>query len=166
MPDPKPSPTPRHAPVADVVVSPELTPDRFAPFPIKQIEDAALAIWTARTNFNRIRPLNRPEAAKQYAALNRYLKEQLNREAHAALSSKHDKDEFWDRQMERLIDWFNPPDEDAACESIVLDAIERAYKFAESQPCTCPSEMAEDDQYFACSRCQVLGRVRDVAVQR
>lgn len=167
VPEPKPSPV-RRAPEPVRPQLPELTPDRFDPFPLKQIEGAALAIWTARTNFNRIRPLNRNEAAKQYATLNRYLKEQLNREAHAALSSKHDKDEFWDRQMERMIDWFNPPDEDAACESIVLDAIERAYKFAESQPCQCVEGFEPDEvgDYEACPRCRVLGRVNNKAVQR
>lgn len=163
VPESKPSPGPRSA-VADVVVSPELTPDRFAPFTMKAIEDAALAIWTARTNFNRIRPLNRNEAARQYATLNRYLKEQLNREACAALNTAPNKDEFWDRQMERMIDWFNPPDGEDACESICMDAVERAYKFAESQPCTCAARAGE--VFDPCSRCQVLGRLKNKAVQR
>lgn len=176
----KPSPTPRNP--AEAV----LPADRFAPYTVPQVEAAALALQTTRWNFTLIRKMQPHQAAKQFDSMNRYLREQVLKEAHAALKAAEapvwpteqpevpagarddaaEVDDFWNRKMEVLIDWFNPPDEDAACESIVLDAIERACKFAESQPCTCPPEMAEDDEFFACSRCQVLGRVRDVAVQR
>lgn len=169
MPDPKPSPTPPrkhplHSTPLNVTPTLSTDPARFEPFSMKAIEKAGLALWTARTNFTRLKARQPHEATKQFATINRYLKEQIYREAHAALCTAPDKDEFWDRQMERLIDWFNPPDEDAACESIVLDAIERAYKFAESQPCTCAARAG--DVFDACSRCQVLGRIKNEAVQR
>lgn len=158
--------------------------DRFAPYPLAQIEAAALALQTCRWNFTLYRPMDVRQASKQFATMNRHLAEQVRKEAFAALTAANapvwpdrepdapvgyntsaaETDDFWNRKMELMIDWFNPPD--AACESIVLDAVQRAYKFAQSQPCQCPEGFAEDDEFDACQRCQVLGRVRDKAVQR
>jgi hypothetical protein len=168
-----------------------MSPDRFAPYPLAQVEAAALALQTCRWNFTLYRPMDVRQASKQFATMNRHLAEQVRKEAFAALTAAAtpvwptadpetsagkdgaaEVDDFWDRGMELMIDWFNPPDEDAACESIVLDAIERAYRFAESQPCICVNPLApeptedEIDSYTACQRCQVLGRVRDKAVPR
>lgn len=179
-PMPKPVPTPRNP--AQAV----LPADRFEPFSVAQVTASALALQTTRWNFTLIRKMQPHQAAKQFGAMNRYLREQVLQEAHAALKAggapvwpaaepevpagarddAAEVDDFWNRKMEVLIDWFNPPDEDAACESIVLDAVERAYKFAQSQPCQCPEGFDEDDEFDACQRCQVLGRVRDQAVQR
>lgn len=157
-----------------------LPADRFAPFHPDHIEAAAIAIQTARWDAarsvgSRSRGMLPSEAEKQWKALNRSLAEQVRREAFAALRaeqtwrSAHAGDasaDFWNHQMERMIDWFNPPDEDAACESICMDAVERAYKFAESQPCQCVGREEEHHAVMVCRRCIVLGRIRDTEVQR
>lgn len=170
MSDPKPSPSPVPRAPADY---PALDPDRFAPFTLAQIDTAAMRLQFARWSSLRVREMDETLAVLEWSALNRYLKERVYREAHAALQtvSLPSPDEvltdFWNRKMEVIIDWFNPPDEDAACESICLDAIERAYRFAESQPCTCPPDDMDPNQEFeACQRCQVLGRVQDTEVAR
>lgn len=175
-----PSPTPRNP--AQAV----LPDDRFAPYTVPQVEAAALALQTTRWNFVLIKKIQSHQAINQFNSMNRYLREQVLKEAHAALVAAQapvwpaadpevpaggrddaaEVDDFWSRKMEVLIDWFNPPDEDAACESIVLDAIERAYKFAESQPCQCVGGEEENHAVIVCRRCIVLGRIRDKAVQR
>lgn len=180
-----PSPTPRNP--AQAV----LPDDRFAPYTVPQVEAAALALQTTRWNFVLIKKIQSHQAVNQFNSMNRYLREQVLKEAHAALvaaqapvwptadseprepgiaetgaPSKTEQVEFWERQMEKMVDWFNPPDEDAACESICMDAVERAYKFVQVQPCQCPEGFSEDDEFDACGRCQVLGRVRDKAVSR
>jgi hypothetical protein len=62
-----------------------------------------------------------------------------------------------------ILEAFNPPDDDAAFESIVIDAVERAAQFIEAQPCKC--DRTHEDKYElgadGCERCQVLGRIRD-----
>jgi hypothetical protein len=155
-------PTPAHA---------VLPADRFAPFTLERIEEAALRIQWTRWNFNRIKPMQESEARKSWGAMNRYLAEQVRREAHAALLIYREDlaeakitAEFWDNAMLKFVEWFNPPDEDAACESICLDAIARAAAFVLAQPCHC--DPVGDELNMVCPRCRVLGRVRDVEVER
>ena len=170
----QPKPTPYARVDEPTPAQTDLSPDRFAPFTLERIEEAAFRIQWRRWNFNRLRAMPEPDARRGWKALNRYLAEQVRQEAFAALAClQTDLDEarhtaeFWDNAMLRFIGWFNPPDEDSACEQICLDAIERAYQFALSSPCQCDEGVSsEDDQFEACQRCQVLGRVRDVEVER
>lgn len=60
-----------------------------------------------------------------------------------------------------IIDAFNPPDDDVAQVSILLDAIETAALFIESQPCTCDAPDGDP-----CDRCVALGRFADVRIAR
>jgi hypothetical protein len=55
---------------------------------------------------------------------------------------------------------FNPPDDDAAEESILEDALARAAMFIEKQPCTC------EDHGDQCDRCYALGRHGDQEIAR
>lgn len=66
---------------------------------------------------------------------------------------------------DQVIKWFNPPDDDVAEIAIHLDAIMRAGKFIEAQPCTCEDGAAE---YLVdpCPRCQALGRAADQPEER
>lgn len=57
--------------------------------------------------------------------------------------------------------FFNPPDDDASFESIMVDAIARAAEFIEEQPCTCDAPDGD-----VCDRCVVLGRFADVELER
>jgi hypothetical protein len=68
------------------------------------------------------------------------------------------------------IEWrFNPPDDDAAYEAILLRAVNAAADFIEALPCSCITSLAAGVPEFAatdvCGRCQVLGRSRDRKVE-
>jgi hypothetical protein len=98
------------------------------------------------------------------------------------------KDEAFDRAMKQLervqtekFQWlssyeylrdaiigsFNPPDEDAAEDSVMKDAITRAFNFIETTPCACTwHEEPNEDVCDTCKRCEVLGREFDVMVER
>ena len=57
--------------------------------------------------------------------------------------------------------FFNPPDDDASFESIMVDAIARAAEFIEEQPCPCDAPDGEVGD-----RCGGRGRCADGAVAR
>lgn len=64
-----------------------------------------------------------------------------------------------------VIDHFNPPDDDIAEVAIMLGAIEVASEFIAGLPCYCSPAAADLDD-DPCGRCEALGRVSDVAVER
>lgn len=60
---------------------------------------------------------------------------------------------------------FNPPDNDVAEESILVDALYDARDYIAATPCVCtPAEVL--DGYTECKRCRVLGRLADKTVDR
>lgn len=66
---------------------------------------------------------------------------------------------------DKVIEWFNPPGGEESEESILMDAVLRAGKFIEAQPCTCdPDEAAIYGE--ACPRCAALGRIEDQPEER
>jgi hypothetical protein len=60
------------------------------------------------------------------------------------------------RTADKVIDLFNPRDDEVAEVAIVLDAINAAADFIGAQPCTCTPEMVEN--WESCPRCEVLGQ--------
>jgi hypothetical protein len=66
---------------------------------------------------------------------------------------------------DKVIEWFNPPDGDEAEESLLADAVMRAGKFIEAQPCTC-EEGAAEFLVDPCARCAALGRAADEPEER
>ena len=59
-----------------------------------------------------------------------------------------------------IIGELNPPDDDIAEPAIMMEAVERAAEFIRSQPCTCiPLEEA-------CPRCNAIGRLSNVVLER
>ena len=65
---------------------------------------------------------------------------------------------------DKVIDLFNPRDDEVAELAIVLDAIEAAADFIKAQPCTCTPEMIEN--WESCPRCEVLGQRAGKPVDR
>lgn len=65
---------------------------------------------------------------------------------------------------DRVIDLLNPRDGDDGEAYILDEAITGAVRFIEQQPCTCTPAQIED--YDACRRCAVLGRLGDVRQDR
>jgi hypothetical protein len=63
-----------------------------------------------------------------------------------------------------VADAFNPPDNDAAEVSIMVDAVARAREYIAGQPCTCTPAMIEDRE--PCPRCTALGRLDDKPLER
>ena len=58
------------------------------------------------------------------------------------------------------IDWcFNPRDDDASQDSILIDALLSASRFIADQPCGC--DPADPHEMGPCRRCEVLGRLAD-----
>lgn len=68
------------------------------------------------------------------------------------------------RLADKVIDLFNPPDEDADEGYILEKALGRIAEYVADTPCTCPADA--DGAYQACRRCFVLGRLKDEAVDR
>jgi hypothetical protein len=68
---------------------------------------------------------------------------------------------------DKIIKCFNPPDDDAAEIAIMLKAVEAAAKFIRDETdCECQLDYDPEDMAEACNRCEVLGRRRDVQVER
>lgn len=67
-----------------------------------------------------------------------------------------------------IIGLTNPPDDDVAEVSIVMDAVMRLAVVVRALPCTCPAPEMGDDLCMsdACARCQALGRFGDKEVVR
>ena len=66
-----------------------------------------------------------------------------------------------------IVQAFNPPDDDVAEESLMTDALDKAWAFIVQQPCSCPPDAGPPDfEGDACYRCEVLGRARDVVIER
>lgn len=57
----------------------------------------------------------------------------------------------------------NPPDDDVAEVSIVMDAVTRLVNVVRTLPCSCPAPEMGDNFGFrdACQRCRALGRFAD-----
>lgn len=66
---------------------------------------------------------------------------------------------------DKVIEWFNPPDDDVAEIAIMLDAVTRAGEFIEALPCTCGDGAAEFD-VDPCKRCEALGRAANQSIDR
>lgn len=94
----------------------------------------------------------------------------LGRELHDALAAAlgdptADDARDYRTLANQVIKWFNPPDDDVAEIAIHLDAVMRAGKFIEEQPCTC-EEGAAEFLVDPCPRCQALGRAADRPEER
>lgn len=93
--------------------------------------------------------------------------ERPNAEALAAMAwadadRAHEADPFSDAYFRdvlgnALVYLLNPPDDDAAFEHVVVQALVGAVEFIEEQPCTC----APGDDDSPCDRCAALGRWHD-----
>lgn len=67
-----------------------------------------------------------------------------------------------DREFDELVsERFNPPDDDS---STAYSVIEGVAAFIEGLPCACTPAQIED--WDACPRCRVLGRIGDAHVAR
>lgn len=83
---------------------------------------------------------------------------------HLAWDHSDDGDEQPENVVSRAIVYlFNPPDDDVAYESLLVDALERAAHFIATKPCMCPPDA---DDWGPCDRCEALGRVNDTLIAR
>lgn len=81
------------------------------------------------------------------------------------MTTDEDDNTEYELLRDAVIEHLNPPDDDAAEVSILIDAIEQAASYIESQPCTCTPEQI-DEYGEACARCTALGRVGDERAER
>lgn len=77
---------------------------------------------------------------------------------------KHDRDGDYGLLADVIGEAFNPPGDDVAEESILVDAVYRARDWIDGQPCRCTPDSLAD--HVACGRCYALGRLGDKPVDR
>jgi hypothetical protein len=103
--------------------------------------------------------------------VNRDVKDIAFDEAMARLEAKQTEANEWEETYrmlgDQVIQSFNPPDDDAAEVSILIDAVVLAFNFIKDQPCTCKwNEEPYQDVCDTCKRCVALGREFDIQVER
>lgn len=77
----------------------------------------------------------------------------------------HDDESDYERLRDRIVELCNPLDDDAAEVAILLAAVTQLRDFVlQAADCTCADE--DIDDHDPCSRCRVLGRLGDKAVER
>jgi len=65
-----------------------------------------------------------------------------------------------------VIELFNPRDDDASEESIMVDALKQAAAFIEEQLCHCTQDVRPPDWETPCPRCMALGRRLNIREER
>jgi hypothetical protein len=136
-------------------IDPRLPADRFEPFTVEQVTEAAQAMCWARWNFTRYAPMQTHEAAKQFNAANGHAKEQWRREAFTVMrmaAPAPDVRELHELKFE-LDNVLNPRPDQPMAEKIGL-----LHAYLEDQPCTCehPEQVFTGDEP-PCDRCDLLG---------
>jgi hypothetical protein len=135
-------------------IDPRLPEDRFAPYTVETVTEAAQRMCWARWNFTRYAPMQSHEAAKQFNAANGHAKEQWRREAFAVMQLTTPAPDLQAvRELAFELDnVLNPrPDEP------IVEKLQLLHAYLEDQPCTCdPVEVfAQNDP--PCDRCDLLG---------
>jgi len=67
---------------------------------------------------------------------------------------------------DKVIELFNPRDDDVSEESIMIDALKRAAAFIEEQLCHCTQDVRPPDWETPCPRCVALGRRLNLREER
>lgn len=78
-----------------------------------------------------------------------------------------EKEEDYRMVADKIIELFNPPEDDAAEIHIVIEALKRAQKCLINEvECWCADKAGNPENEDPCDRCAALGRFDDVVLER